>query len=612
MQLYHPVDDARGIHRRAGYLFIAFVLVFILLLVRVWYLQIARGEYYAELSKNNRIRVVTLQPRRGFIYDRSGRLLANYVPSFNLYLVLEDIPNKKQLIERLTRLVDLSSRKVQERLSVRKPAIPYLPVKIKEGLSLKEVAILESHRMELPGVRVEAEPQRHYLHGNLASHVLGYVGEITAAQLEESRNAGILPGTVVGQYGVEKSYDRFIRGTVGRKIIEVDALGYEVKLLEEQLPQSGHDLYLTIDLSLQEVAEEIMGDEAGAIVALDPNNGEILAMVSRPAPDPNQLSRGLSTAEWSAISQDPAYPLTHRAMQGQYPPGSIFKLVVAAAALETERIGPDFEVICKGGLRFGGRTYQDWKKQGHGTVNLHSAIVQSCDVFFYQLGRILGIDSIAQYADLFGLGQPTGIQLVSEKAGLIPSTHWKKKVLKEPWYPGENLSAAIGQGYITVTPLQMANMIGVVASAGKRYEPRLIKGLREPTTGRLYQFPSVRLKDTDVSAKTFQALREAVAGVVADKNGTGRAAYSKKVDIAGKTGTAQVIRLRPDVKTEDLPKKFQDHAWFVAFAPVEDPQIAVAVLVEHGGTGGRVAAPRAKRIIEEYFKNDRPTTAYPL
>jgi penicillin-binding protein 2 len=612
MQLYHPADETRGIHRRAGYLFIAFVLVFILILVRIWYLQIAQGEYYAELSQNNRIRVVTLQPRRGFIYDRSGRLLANYVPSFNLYLVMEDIPDKKLLIERLTRLVDLSSPQVQERLSVRKPAIPYLPVKIKEGLSLKEVVILESHRMELPGVRIEAEPQRHYLHGDLASHVLGYVGEITAAQLEESRNAGMLPGTVVGQFGVEKSYDRFIRGTVGRKIIEVDALGYEVTLLEEQLPQSGHDLYLTIDLSLQKVAEEIMEDEAGAIVALDPNSGEILAMVSHPAPDPNQLSRGLSSAEWRAISQDPAHSLTNRAMQGQYPPGSIFKLVVAAAALETELIDPEFEVTCRGGLRFGGRIYQDWKRQGHGVVDLHSAIVQSCDVFFYQLGRLMGIDPIAQYADLFGLGKPTGIELVSEKAGLIPSTQWKKKVRQEPWYPGENLSAAIGQGYITVTPLQMANMIGVIASSGKRYEPRLIKGLREHTTGRLYQFSSVRLKDTEVSARTFQTLREAVAGVVADKNGTGRAAYSQQVNIAGKTGTAQVIRLRPDIKNEDLSKEFQDHAWFVAFAPVEDPQIAVAVLVEHGGMGGRAAAPRAKKIIEEYFKNDRPTSAHQL
>ena len=612
MKLSHSVDEARGVQRRIIFLFVAFVLVLFLILIRIWYLQMARGEYYAELSRNNRIRVVTLQPRRGFIYDRSGRLLANYVPSFNLYVVLEDIPDKKLLIERLTRLVDLSPDKIREKLSVRRPAIPYLPVKIKEGLSLREVTVLESHRIELPGVRIEAEPQRNYLYGDLASHVLGYVGEITAAQLEEPQNTGVLPGTVIGQYGVEKSYDQYIRGKAGRKIIEVDAMGYEVKLLKEQLPRSGHDLYLTIDLALQEVAEEVLEGEAGAIVALDPRNGGILAMVSHPASDPNQLSRSLSSAAWRAISEDPYHPLTNRAMQGQYPPGSIFKLVVAAAALETEVIDPDFEVTCKGGLRFGGRTYQDWKRQGHGVVDLHSAIVQSCDVFFYQLGRLMGIDPIARYAFLFGLGRPTGIELVSEKAGLIPTTDWKKRVRQEPWYPGENLSAAIGQGYITVTPLQMANMIGIVATSGKRYEPRLIKGFREHTTGRLYEFPPVRLKDVKVSSKTFQLLRQAVAGAVAAPDGTGRAAYSRQVDIAGKTGTAQVIGLQRDVKIEDLSKEFHDHAWFVAFAPVEDPEIAVAVLVEHGGTGGRVAAPRAKRIIEEYFKNDRSATARQL
>ena len=608
MEIYPPTGDSRGIQRRIVYLAIAFSLLFLLLLVRVWYIQIAQGEYYTGLSLNNRIRVVTIQPRRGFIYDRAGRLLVNYVPSFNLYLVIEDIPDEKLLISKLTELVDLSIEEVGEKLSGRNRNIPYLPIKIKEGLSLREVTKVETHRRELPGVRIVAEPQRHYLYGNLAAHVLGYVGEITADQLRNPSNSGVIPGTVIGQYGVERSYDPYIRGTAGRKVIEVDALGYEAKLLEEQPPRSGHDLYLTLDLRLQKAAEEALGEESGAIVALDPNTGEILAMVSHPAFDPNQLSRGLSSSTWESISKDPGHPLSNRAMQGQYPPGSIFKLVVATTALETGTIDPDFEVTCKGGLRFGGRLYRDWKRQGHGVVNLYSSIVHSCDVFYYQLGRMIGIDPIAHYSFLFGLGRPTGIELVSEKAGFIPTTEWKQRVRQEPWYPGESLSAAIGQGFITVTPLQMGSLVSFVANSGMRFEPRLIKALRENVTGRLFDFPSNRLASIPVQPKTFEILREALAGVVQDPKGTGRGAYSRRVTIGGKTGTAQVIALNREIDPEDIPREHKDHAWFIAFAPVEDPQIAVVVLVEHGGMGGRVAAPRAKKVIEEFFEDGQSAT----
>lgn len=612
MDLYVPIENTRYIQRRIGYLFISVAVLFAFLLLRVWYLQIARGNYYAELSENNRVRVVHLQPQRGLIYDHAGNLLTNNVPSFNLYLVIEDIPNKKDLVERLTQLVELSSSDLEEKLSSPRHAIPYLPIKIKEGLDLSEVAVLEAHRMELPGVRIEPEPQRNYLHGTLAAHLLGYVGEITAQQLQEPDHAGILSGTVIGQYGVEKSYNTYVRGTVGQKVIEVDALGYEVKVLKISEPVPGHDIYLTIDLPLQKVAEEALGKESGAIVALNPQNGEILAMASHPPFDPNQLSRGLSPIEWEALSRDPSRPLTHRAIQGQYPPGSVFKMVVTAAALETGQMDPHFKVSCRGGLPFGGRVYQDWKAGGHGVVDLYTAVVQSCDVFFYELGQRVGIDSMARYADLFGLGQPTGIELLSEKAGLIPDTAWKRKSRGEPWYPGETLSAAIGQGFITVTPIQMANFIGTISTSGVRYQPHLIKAIRERSTKRLFEFPPIRLKNVEVNPATFSVLHETLRGVVVEPQGTGGAARSRWVSIAGKTGTAQVIGIKPGIKTEDMPREFQDHAWFVAFAPVEDPEIAVAVLVEHGGGGGKAAAPRAKRIIEEYLKNDRPAPNQPL
>ncbi len=612
MDLYVPTENTRYIQRRIGYLFISVAVLFAFLLLRVWYLQIAQGNYYAELSENNRVRVVHLQPQRGLIYDHAGNLLANNVPSFNLYLVIEDIPNKKDLVERLTQLVELSPTDLEEKLSSPKHAVPYMPIKVKEGLDLSEVAVLEAHRMELPGVRIEPEPQRNYLHGTLAAHLLGYVGEITAQQLQVPDHAGILPGTVIGQYGVEKSYDAYVRGTVGQKVIEVDALGYEVKVLKISEPIPGHDIYLTIDLPLQAVAEEVLGGESGAIVALNPQNGEILAMASHPPFDPNQLSRGLSPVEWEALTRDPGRPLTHRAIQGQYPPGSVFKMVVTAAALETGQMDPNFKVFCRGGLPFGGRVYRDWKAGGHGVVDLYKAVVQSCDVFFYELGQRVGIDSMARYAVLFGLGRPTGVELLSEKAGLIPDTAWKRKSRKEPWYPGETLSAAIGQGYITVTPIQMANFIGTIAASGVRYQPHLIKAIRDRSSGRLFEFPPVRLKEVEVSPATFSLLRETLRGVVVEPHGTGGAARSKWVSIAGKTGTAQVIGIKPGVKTEELPREFQDHAWFVAFAPVEEPQIAVAVLIEHGGHGGSAAAPLAKSIIEEYLKNDRPAPNQPL
>jgi len=576
------------------------------LLFRAWYLQITKGSYYKEQSENNRVRVVYIQPPRGLVFDRHGELLANNVPSFNLYLIPEDISDKNSVLNELARLIHLDRAEMEEKIQSRKDNVPYMPVKIKEGLSLEEVTLIESHRLDLAGTLIEPEPQRNYLYGTLAAHLLGYVGEISPAQLQESGNSDVLPGTSVGQSGIEKTYDPYVRGDVGEKIIEVDAMGHEMKVLRVEPPASGSDVYLTIDLNLQKVAEEALGKDAGTIVAINPRNGEILAMASHPAYDPNQLSQSLSTAEWDALSSDPGHPLTNRATQGQYPPGSTFKLVVSSAALETKEVTPDEQINCTGGLYFGRRLYRDWKRGGHGPMDLHSAIVQSCDVYFYEVGRRVGIDRLADIATQYGLGQPTGIELTSEKSGVIPSTQWKTRVKGEPWYPGETLSASIGQGFVTVTPIQLAEVIGTVAMSGVRYQPHLIKAIRDRATQRLYEFPPVEVGRVEMSKKTFTVIRKALAGVVSEPHGTGAAAQSKFVSIGGKTGTAQVVETRPGVLTKSLPKKLQDHAWFVAFAPVEDPQIAVVVLIEHGGHGGETAAPPARKVIEEYLGNDRP------
>lgn len=606
MDLYTSSDNPREIQNRLSYVMIGVVAIFGALLLRAWYLQITKGSYYKEQSENNRVRVVSIQPPRGLVFDRHGELLANNVPSFNLYLFLEDISNKKAVLDQLTRLIHLDRAEMERKIGLPKNNVPYMPVKIKEGLSLKEVALIESHRLDLAGTLLEPEPQRNYLYGPLAAHLLGYVGEISFAQLQNPENSDILAGTSVGQSGIEKTYDPYIRGEVGHKIIEVDAVGHEMKVLRVQEPASGNDLYLTIDLNVQKAAEEALGKEAGTIVAINPRNGEILAMTSHPAFDPNQLSQSLSPADWEVLSSDPGHLLTNRATQGQYPPGSTFKLVVSTAALETKEISPEEQINCTGGLYFGRRMYRDWKRGGHGPIDMHSAIVQSCDVYFYEVGRRVGIDRLADYAFRYGLGQPTGIELTSEKSGLIPTSQWKRHAKGEVWYPGETLSASIGQGFVTVTPIQLADLIGTVAMSGVRYQPHLIKAIRDRATGRLFEFPPVQVGRVNVSEETYKIIRKALAGVVSEPHGTGAVAQSKIVSIAGKTGTAQVVEMRPGVQTKSLPRELQDHAWFIAYAPVEDPQIAVAVLIEHGGHGGETAAPPARRVIEEYLKNGRP------
>ena len=470
---------------------------------------------------------------------------------------------------------------------------------------MKEVALVEAHRLELPGVEIQAESQRNYLYGSLAAHLLGYIGEVSTTQMEDREYAGFLPGSVVGQYGIERSYEPYIRGNPGEKGIEVDALGHEIKQLYLKEPVAGNDLFLTIDLDLQEVAEAALGQEAGAIVAIDPNTGEILAMVSHPAFNPNQISRGVSTEEWETLVKDANHPLTNRAIQGQYPPGSVFKIVVATAALETKAITPSYKVTCNGSFPFGNRSYRDWKPEGHGTVELHQALVQSCDVYFYEIGRQLGIDRLAEYSARYGLGQQTGVELLSEKSGLVPSPGWKQSFKGEPWFPGETLSVAIGQGYLTTTPLQLASLIGTVANGGSRYQPLVVKGIRERQSGRHFEFAPVKTGETEISPATLAVIQEALHGVVNEPHGTGTLAKSPWVEIAGKTGTAQVIGTRLTGGTKNLPQVFQDHAWFVAYAPLSHPKIAVAVIVEHGGHGGATAAPLARKVIEEYLHADR-------
>jgi penicillin-binding protein 2 len=590
------------LQQRLVLLKIGVLVVIGLLALRLWQLQVRDGPYYRELSQNNRTRSILLQPARGLIFDRNGKLLANNVPSFNLYVELQDVSDRETLIQKLVEYLKIDESELSKKFRARGTLTR---VKLKGGLTLREAALIESHRLDLPGVEVHPEFQRNNPQGPYAAHVIGYVGEVSEQQLSQEYFQGLHPGSIVGQYGVERKYDQLLRGQAGRKLIEVDALGHEKRTISVEKPQAGHDLYLTLDFDLQQLAENLLGEEAGAIIALDPKTGDTLAIASRPSFDPNALSRGLSSKKWQNILQDKRHPLTNRAIQGLYPPGSTFKIIMAAAALETNEVKMSETIQCHGRFRFGRRTFRDWKASGHGTVNLHKALTQSCDVYFYKMGHRLGIDAIATYASLFGLGKKTGIDLPSEQRGIVPSTKWKQQVRGEPWYPGETISVAIGQGYVTVTPIQMAQVIATIGNNGVAHQPRLVRGVRRRNTGKVETWPMAKAVPLGLNPVFVEGIQRALASVVSE--GTARRANSPLVTIAGKTGTSQVVALRADKKKE-TPKQFRDHAWFLSYAPFDNPQIAVAVLAEHAGHGGSAAAPLARKLIEAFIKKTSDTT----
>ncbi|MEE8126563.1 MAG: penicillin-binding protein 2 [Nitrospirales bacterium] len=589
-------NELADIQSRLIFIKVGFLMILVLLGLRLWQLQIRDGTFYQDLARDNRTRSIVIKPPRGLLYDRNGELLANNIPSFQLYVSLEDVPDRQALIAQLPHYVEVDEEVLADTLSKKGRGGR---VKIKSGLTLKEAALIESHRLELPGVVIQPEYQRFYPLQAYASHVIGYVGEISESQLKDPEYQDLHSGRIIGQYGVERTFDTYLLGETGKKVIEVDALGYPKRSLSIQSPLAGDDLYLTLDIRLQRLAEDLLGEESGAIVALDPWNGDVLALASRPGFNPNDLSGGISNQAWQQMAQDPRHPLTNRAIQGQYPPGSTFKILMAAALLGTQTMVASDSLNCQGTFPFGRRVFRDWKRWGHGTVDLTKAIAESCDVYFYKVGNQLGIEPIATYSRKFGLGEKTGIPLPSERSGLVPSAEWKRQNKGERWYPGETISISIGQGFLSVTPIQMAKVISIVATDGTIVQPRLLKGIRLRRTGKLKEEPAPSTQQLRLPPKIFAQIKKGLAAVVT--KGTGKRAQSNIVSIAGKTGTAQVIALKPDGDKTEVRKKHRDHAWFIAFAPVEQPKIAIAVIVEHMGHGGSTAAPLAKKMIEAYM-----------
>ncbi|MBI5582989.1 MAG: penicillin-binding protein 2 [Deltaproteobacteria bacterium] len=570
--------------------------VFFALVARFWYLQIARGEHFRQLSENNRIRVLDIPPSRGIIFDRNGLMLVSSRPAFNLYVIPDDVQDWKVLKNRLSKLLDLEPDQLEQRYTDSRSG-PLKPIPLKLDLSRDELGLLETYKYMLQGIYIEVSPQRDYPLGVVAPHTIGYLSEITQKQLKSGQYPQQRLGDMIGQWGLELQWQIDLGGIKGGRYLEVDALGQEIRPLYAKDSAAGNNIITTLDWKLQQAAQEGLKNRAGAVVALKPATGEILALASTPHFDPTTFSRRLSAQEWNALQNDPLKPLQNRSLQGQYPPGSTYKIVTALAALEEKVITPETSFYCNGALPFGNRVFHCWRKGGHGQVSLHKAIVQSCDVYFYQVGQRLGVDRLARYAQLFGLGRATGISLPHEKKGLIPTSAWKLNRFKVPWQPGETLSIAIGQGYDLVTPLQMAVLMAAVANGGTVYQPLLVKRLVSPQGTVLKELQPIVTSKAGLNSEALRLVRAGLSGVVNEPGGTGGACRLPGILAAGKTGTAQVVTLGKKA----LSGSSRDHAWFVAYAPVENPEIAVAVLVEHGGHGGEAAAPIARKLFEAHF-----------
>ncbi len=570
----------------------------LLIVLQLWNLQVLEGEEMRSLSEHNRIRLRRVAAGRGIVTDRNGVVLADNRPSFDVILVPEDAGDVSAVLGRLRQYIGDG---FPEDLSKVQRGSPYQPVVLRRDVTWSGVAAVETHQLELPGVNLEITPRRVYPFGPLAAHLLGYVGEATPADLE--KRPELFLGDVIGKAGIERPYDQQLRGLGGREEIEVDAVGRRMRVLDAEPETPGRNMVLTIDADVQAAAEAALGENRGAIVALDPRSGAVLALASRPTYDPNLFAAGVTPEAWRALVTHPYKPLTNRATQGLYPPASTFKIVVGTAGLEERAISPSDDTCCFGGMPFGGRVFRCWRKEGHGCVDFLLGMVQSCDVYYYELGDRLGIDRIAEYARRFGLGEPPGLGLGAEDRGLIPDSKWKERRFGERWYPGETLSVAIGQGYVLATPLQMATVVAVVANGGTRYRPYVVQRIEGGDAPPVEFQPEV-VGTLGVRPSTLERVRDALREVVMSDRGTGKNARIEGVTVAGKTGTAQAAGAAAarGGSAARAPDMLRDHAWFVGYAPAEKPTIAVAVLVEHvGHHGGTVAAPMARAVMERWL-----------
>jgi penicillin-binding protein 2 len=606
MPLKDFYEDKRFVQSRIVVIRVVAILVFLFLLAGLWNLQILQRSYYKELAEKNQIRSITLVAPRGKILDRNGQIIVDNRPSFTLSLMREHLASIESSVELLASGLNLEVDFLKSQVEKHRRQPSYLPIVIKEDLTAADLAFIESHRLEFPGLDVIRQPRRFYREGQLAAHLLGYVGEISEKQLEtEEFKSYCKAGDFVGKAGVERVYNRILTGVDGERRVMVDSRGREVALLDTKEPVPGNDLRLTIDLDIQRAAENGFGEKGGAAVSLDPRSGEILSLVSRPAFDPNSFSSRISKKEWVDLINDPRKPMQNRAIQSRFPPGSVFKIIMTIAGLQEGILKPGYTDFCSGSTVMYGRSFACHKKGGHGTVDLHKAIINSCNVFFYHVGQKLGIDKIAYWAQSMGLGQKTGVDLPSEDTGLIPSPEWKKRVWKADWYAGETISVAIGQGYVSLTLIQTARAFGGFGIGGVFKTPHVVSTRELKKWGQTSNFSTE--KQFKVDEQTFQIVSQGLWGVV-NEWGTGRRAAVPGFDVGGKTGTAQVVsREAQKAAVGEKKVEYEDNAWFVGYAPIHSAQIAAAVFVEHGGHGGESAAPIIHDMFQVFYdKNNKP------
>lgn len=596
------------------------LLLFFLLFLRFVYLQVIQHEHYRTLAENNRISIVPIVPNRGLILDRNGVVLAHNYSAYTLEITPSKVDNLEALISQLARLVEITpkDRKRFRKLLDESKYIESLPIRTR--LNDVEVARFAVNRFRFPGVEIKARLFRHYPLGKMASHVVGYISRINDDDLQWLEEKGELANyrgsDYIGKTGIEQSYETRLHGKTGFEQVEIDAGGRAVRTLNRISPVSGSNLLLALDARLQEFAERAFGNYRGALVAIEPSSGGVLAFVSKPGFDPNLFVDGIDPQSWEVLNNSPDKPLTDRALQGQYPPGSTFKPFLALAGLELNKRSPQYTINDPGYFTLPGSThrYRDWKAGGHGVVDLHRSLVISCDSYYYSLAYDLGIDNIHNFISQFGLGQKTGIDIQGEELGLLPSQEWKLKRFKEKWFAGDTVSVGIGQGYNLVTPLQLAHATTILATNGIAFRPRLVRYIQDSKTDQLQTIPGEVLYSLNFKPANFDLIRKALIDVTGPGGTAARAGANSAYPIAGKTGTAQVIALKQNEKyTENrVNERQQDHALFIAYAPADNPQIALAVLVENGGHGAATAAPLARQVLDFYLLGKRPQSALPV
>lgn len=594
--------DIYWYRRRIVWLLVVILVIFFLIAARLFYLQIIRGEHYFTLSENNCIRIRRVKPFRGLIYDRNGRVLVENRPSFDLRIVPRDAKPLDQTLENLSSCLGVPVEEFKIRMSQTNGGFGYQPVTLIADIDRNILALVSAHRFDLPGVFIDCNPRRHYLQEALAPHLIGYLGEINADELSSGKFKYRQRGDMIGRSGIEKVYDHYLSGIPGGQVVQVNAVGRLVRILDTVPSESGHNLYLTIDHDLQRKANTLLADKTGAVVAMDPSTGEILAISSSPAFNPNVFVDGISKEEWDEVMRHPGRPMFDKAVQGEYPPASTYKIVTAIAGLGEGLCDVHQTVFCPGKYRLGNRYYGCWKEHGHGTLNVIDALSESCDVYFYHLGRRLGVDRLASYARACGLGAKTGIDLDREAAGLIPTSEWKQRRFGIPWQAGETLSISIGQGYNLTTPLQMLSLIAAVANGGALYRPIIAKTVRSVEGIDVLAASPEKIGNLPASPENLAIVQKGLWKVVNGGRGTARAyVRADFVEICGKTGTAQVVSRKSDDTKIHRKDAIRPHAWFVGYAPSGNPRIAVAVLIEHGGGGSSTAGPLAKEMMLSYL-----------